>query len=103
MNINSMLLIGGTGNIGSMLLRADSKNQYKIIGRTQSQSNMIGIDYKDFESICRVIRESSCVSIVLLTAISKLEECENNLITSNYINIKLPELVAKACSILENI
>lgn len=100
MNMITMLLIGGTGNIGSMLLKVGTRSQYKIVGRSKLLSSLIRIDYNNYESIYRVIRECGCDSIVLLAAISKLDECENNPITSNFINIKLPELVAKACCIL---
>ena len=95
--MNKILLIGGHGNIGSMLMKDRVENNYLVVGRSKSSKNIDIIDYHDIKSIINVIDQSDCRSVALLTAMSKLDDCEKHPLDSTYINIKLPELIAKAC------
>ena len=96
--MNKILLIGGHGNIGSMLMKDRVENNYLVVGRSKSSKNIDIIDYHDIKSIINVIDQSDCRSVALLTAMSKLDDCEKHPLDSTYINIKLPELIAKACN-----
>ena len=91
-----ILLIGATGNVGSILTQIDRLSGHtSFIPCSRSGSlDSYKLDPFNTEDLCRLINRSRPTHILLLSALSKPSDCHSNPNLSYRLNVLLPHLIA---------
>lgn len=93
--MTSCILIGATGNVGKAMLATDKKLYFKGTTRKDiSNSDLLKLNPFDDRETEDLISRIKPKAIMLLSAISGVEECLSNSLSSS-INIGLPYKIAK--------
>ena len=99
--VEKILVAGGLGNVGLLLNLHDSEKRFINASRTPKSNKQIKINPRSISDLICSIKNSGCSSILLLSAMSNNNDCENDNISSCFANIELPQnfaIAAKECN-----
>ena len=89
----TILLIGGHGNIGKGLCMTNLGNEFVPTSRTNKA--MIQLDPLDLDDLKATLDSHNYAAVVLLSACSKLDYCQQYPFESWNINVRMPSVIAK--------
>ena len=93
------LLIGATGNIGFGLLKEDVKSLFLPTSRYEvSDKKFLKLDPTNLISLKKIIEDNSINNVIILSAISKVNDCKSDPITSAKVNIEIPRRISILCN-----
>ena len=89
----TILLIGGNGNIGKGLCMTNLGKNFVPTSRTNKA--LIKLDPQDLDSLKSILDSHNYTAVVLLSACSKLDYCQQYPFDSWKINVRMPSQIAK--------
>ncbi len=95
--MTASIIIGATGNIGERLISL-SKNDNLLGTSRNEKKSLFKLDPFNKRELKELIKKSKAKSVLLLSAISNVEECRLNPNYSSKVNIELPKIVAEITS-----
>jgi len=102
--VHNLLILGGSGLIGSVLAR-DASKRYRVTATYNSQEppEIAGVSWlacrlpDDFERLEEFVHRSSADTVIDCVALSNVDTCERERNRADLLNVELPKRLAVIC------